>query len=94
MLLEPLPIDPASPVAGPQPATVLSEGVLISRLIEEVIARSGMSYTEVATRLGIKVQTLNQYRYGFRPNPSVSWLSRLALVCGGRLVLEMPPRAR
>ena len=57
-------------------------------LIDQLIARSGLSKSEIARRLGIKLQSLNQYSR--RTRPGVIWLARLAEVCGGRVIVEFP----
>jgi len=78
---------------GPRPAAVIqSDPRGIPRLIEVILSRAGMPAAEVARRLGIQPQALNQYRTGRRINPSVLWLARLAAVCGGRVVVEFPER--
>lgn len=59
---------------------------LIARLIED----SGLHQVELANRMGVKRQSINQYRIGRRTHPSVQWLARLVAACGGRLIIEFP----
>lgn len=73
-------------------AVVLSDDRAIMNLIEQLLARSGMTDSEIAERLGIRRQSLTQYRYLRRKRPSVAWLARLAEATGARLYLEWPAR--
>jgi transcriptional regulator with XRE-family HTH domain len=61
-------------------------------LIDQLLAHAGLSQTEVAERLGIRVQSLNQYRYLRRKRPSLRWFARLAEACGARITLEFPAK--
>ena len=70
---------------------VINEFRALFQLVALIVARSGMSQSEIARHLGIKVQSLNQYSKQRRMNPSVAWLSRLANLCGARIVVEWPP---
>ena len=70
---------------------VLSDERAISVLVEQLLSRSNLSMKEISRRLGCTVQSVSQYKYGKRANPSIKWLVRLAEVCGARLTIEMPP---
>ncbi len=61
-------------------------------LIEEILDRAGLPQSEICRRLGIKTQSLNQYRTLRRKRPSIQWLCRLADACGARLIIEFPAR--
>lgn len=80
----------SAPQEGPSRAVVLQDDKAIMHLIELLVSRAGISQREIAKRIGIKPQSLNQYMIFRRRRPSVQWLARLAGVCGGRLVLEFP----
>lgn len=75
-----------------QHAVILDDDRAIQRLIELLLDGAGLPSSEIARRLGIRVQSLNQYRYLRRKRPSIQWMSRLAQACGGRLILELPER--
>lgn len=87
-----LPISPAPSYISPSPtiAVVLPDPKRVNRLVEEIIERAGMSQAEVARRLGITPQSLNQYFTHRRERPSIIWIARLAEVCGARLLVEFP----
>jgi len=68
---------------------------------EMLIERVGLKKAEVARRMGIRPQTLQQYlakRVGSRKRGkkyiSLQWFLRIVHVCGARLVVEMPPIER
>ena len=80
------------PSSSPDPSTrstaVIADDRAVVYLVEQLILKSGLSQSELARRLGIRLQSLNQYRR--RKRPGVIWLAKLAEVCGGRLVVEFP----
>ena len=65
----------------------------VMHLIEELLTRSNLTPAELARRMGIHPQTLNQYRYMRRKHPSIQWLTKLVEICGGRIWIEMPTRS-
>lgn len=67
---------------------VVADDRAIISLIEQLIAKSGLSQSEIARRLGIKLQSLNQYR--FRRRPGLKWIVRLADVTGAKIYVEFP----
>ena len=81
--LIPSQVDPAT-----HTATVVADDRAIVYLIDQLIAKSGLSMSEIARRLGIRLQSLNQYRH--RRKIGLIWLTRLAEACGGRVVVEFP----
>jgi transcriptional regulator with XRE-family HTH domain len=52
-----------------------------------VIERSGLSQAEIAKRLGITRQTVNQAVLA-RRRPTLQWFAKLAGVCGAVVVVE------
>jgi len=86
-------LPPITLQSSPAKATVINDGRSIAYLVDLLIARSGVSQKEVARRLGVAPQSLNQYRMKRRARPSAQWLARLAEVCGARLVVELGSRA-
>lgn len=61
-------------------------------LVELIVERSGMKQVEIAARMGVSKQALNQYYTLRRSRPSVQWLAKLLHACGGRLLVEFPPQ--
>lgn len=95
--MTPVPIPSTSPlpsaIAPTSPAAVvIPDDRYINGLIDALIERSGEPQSVLAQRMGIKKQSLNQYKTQRRGRPSVQWLARLAAICGARLVLEFPTR--
>lgn len=62
----------------------------LTSLIARLIDTCGLHQAELANRMGVKRQSVNQYRIGRRTHPSVQWLARLVAACGGRLLIEFP----
>lgn len=60
----------------------------ISKLLEILINRSGLSISEVARRMGVTTNAIRQYLHGRRNKPSLLWFVRLAAVCGAQVTLE------
>ena len=57
-------------------------------LIDQLIGKSGLSQSEIARRLGIKLQSLNQYRR--RRRPGLIWFAKLVTACGAELNVRFP----
>lgn len=91
MLPVPLPSSTGG-TSTPSTAVVGQDARSIQRLVELLVERSGTPQAELARRLGITIQSLNQYVRGRRVEPSLRWMARLAEVCGARLVIEFPSR--
>lgn len=89
LLSSPPPL-PSSILPSSDVAVVLTDAESTARIVEQVLERAGMSQREVARRLGIQPQSLNQYVRSRRMNPSVEWLARLVEVCGGQLLVRFP----
>lgn len=91
MLAVPLPSSTAN-IVTPSLAVVGQDPRSVQRLIELLIERSGTPQAELARRMGITIQSLNQYKMGRRQSPSLAWMARLAEVCGARITIEFPSR--
>lgn len=85
---------PVIPINAPTRsiATVVDDDHTISFLLEELLDRSGLTFNDLANRLGITPQSLHQYRSGVRTNPGIKWLAKVANVCGAKLIVEFPNR--
>lgn len=79
---------PSAPDPATRTAAVVADDRAVVYLIDQLILKSGLTQSEIARRLGIKLQSLNQYRR--RKRPGVVWLAKLAEACGGRLYMELP----
>jgi predicted XRE-type DNA-binding protein len=88
----PLPSSATPTHNRPSLAAVIADDRAIMSLIEQLLDRSGLPQTEIARRLGIRKQSLNQYRHLRRKRPSIQWIARLADACGARLFVEFPAR--
>lgn len=62
----------------------------IRQLIALLLTRSGLTQAEVARRMALADQSLQQYKSGVRANPSLRWFLRLAHVCGAQVLVEFP----
>lgn len=82
-------VSPLGPASRPTRA-VVADPALLGQLMNLILDRSGLSESEIARRLGTARQSVQQYRYLKRTNPSLRWFLRYVQVCGGRLVLELP----
>lgn len=86
----PVPLPSTSASNPASIVVVLNDPRAVTNLISQLLARSGMSQAELCRRLGIRPQSLQQYRAGRRSKPSAEWLARLVQVCGGRMIVEFP----
>ena len=62
------------------------------RIFRRMVDASGDSQKHLAESMGLKRQSLNQYIAGYRVNPSMEFVLRLAAVCGCRILIEYPRR--
>lgn len=87
---------PSSPPYTPtrHAYTVINDDRAIMALIEVLLDRAGLTQAEVARRMGVTINTVNQYRWLRKKRPSIRWITRLAEACGARLVVEWPNRER
>ena len=92
MNLPPIPVPSAYRLSNAYSAVILPDDKSLHILVDMLIERSGLSMSEVARRLGIDRHSLSQYKYG-RRRGTVGWLTRLAGVCGARVILEFPTRS-
>ena len=84
------------PVGSPSPAPkatsltpVVHDERAITRLLETMFQRGGLSVGEAARRLGTTPQNVRQYVRG-RRNPSLMHVLKLAEVCGVRVLVDIP----
>ena len=75
-------------------SVVLLDDRAIGAVVDQIMARAGLSQAEVCRRLGIHPTSFNQYRLGRRVRPSLWWVVRLAEVCGARVYVEYPSQPR
>ena len=87
-----IPSQSSQPTINPNTATVVLDNVAIAALVDQLLTRAGLSQAEVCRRLGIHPTSFNQYRLGRRVKPSLWWMTRLANVCGARIVIEFPTK--
>jgi DNA-binding XRE family transcriptional regulator len=69
------------PVLGDPRATV--------GLLEALLKHSGLSQAELARRLNVKRATVQQYKSGLRPGPSMKTVCAWAAACHARVVVEL-----
>ena len=69
---------------------LLADDRAVSALIDKLLDRANLSEKELAERLGVKPQTVHQYRMSLRKRPSIQWLVKLASACGARITIEFP----
>lgn len=92
----PIPIQPSSASRSSRgrgsrkSIVIVSDDRAVMSLIDECISKAGISQRELADRLGLKHQSVNQYRMLRRKRPSIQWISKLVTACGARLVVEWP----
>ncbi len=87
----PLPSIPSS-LPSRHAYAVINDDRAIMALIEVLLDRAGLTQAEVARRMGVTINTVNQYRWLRKKRPSIRWITRLAEACGARLVVEWPNR--
>lgn len=76
------------PFSKPTPrAAVIPDSNAIIGLIDLLIEHSGLTQAEVARRLNIRPQTIDQYRRR-TINPTLKWFTRFAAVCGAKVTVE------
>jgi hypothetical protein len=64
----------------------------ISRLLELILVRSGLSLNEVAKRMGVTPNCVRQYIHGRRGRPSLLWVVKFAETCGSHITIQTPTR--
>lgn len=87
-----------SPTSQPLPrerqplslSVLVNDDRAIAHLIENLMARANLTPTQLADLLGVRPQTIFQYKHGMRRRPSIQWMLRLIDACGGKLILELP----
>lgn len=66
----------------------------ISKLLETLLSRSGLSVAEASRRMGVTTNTIRQYIHGRRSKPSLLWFIKLAAICGVQVTIEWGPGAK
>jgi hypothetical protein len=87
----PLPSIPST-IPSRHAYAIINDDRAIMALIEVLLDRAGLTQAEVARRMGVTINTVNQYRWLRKKRPSIRWITRLAEACGARLVVEWPNR--
>ena len=65
--------------------------IRIRNMINDTIARTGMTLRELANKSGIHPETMNKYSSGVVTNPTLQSMEKLAAACD--LVLEARPKS-
>ena len=87
MTFPPLP-PPADAIVPTE--TLLVDEKAVTKLVQSMIHRSGMSINQIAAAMGTTRQSLNQYRFARRRRPSLQWISRLAKATGATIQVVFP----
>lgn len=86
-----LPVSVSSPLTKPSSLTpLICDQRAISRLLDLMLSRAGLSVAEASRRMGVVPNSLRQYLSGARQKPSLLWFLKFAAVCGARVSLEFP----
>lgn len=90
-----IPIDPSAPLAPmtaypPLGGRRILTVATLPDILEAALDAGGMSMVDLARRLGMKPQSLAQYKQSIRRNPSLEWIQRYLQTCGCRIVVEFP----
>ena len=72
----------------PRTVNLVADPAAILAAIETLIQESGLTQAEIARRLGVRYQSVQQYKY--RTRPSLLWMIKLATVLGGKIWVEFP----
>ena len=86
------PVPSLTPAPKQAPLVVLHDEDQVVAVIDILLERAGLTPAEASRRMGIRAQSLNQYRNLRRRRPSIGWLARLAAICGARLTIEWVDR--
>ena len=81
-----LPSEQHSTIPSNATVAVINDDRAIHALVELLIKRSGLSQADIAKRMGVKYQSLQQYRY--RTRPTMLCMVRLADVVGAKIVVS------
>jgi len=93
MFIPPTTLYPTTlPVSQADLTILLADDRAISALIDKLLDRANLTESQLAERLGVKRQTLHKYRCAARKRPSVQWLTKLVVACGGKIYVELPTK--
>lgn len=84
---------PASASSSPLTPVICDERA-ISRLLETLLWRAGLTVSEAARRLGVDPSSVREHTSGRTSRPSLLWFVKFAAICGANLTIQMPERNR
>lgn len=76
------------------PIPVIPEAAAMRRLIGRLVQLSGLTHEEIGHRMGTTQQAVSLTLGKTSARVSLAWVTRLAVACGGRVLVELPPRPR
>lgn len=82
---------PASASSSPLTPVICDERA-ISRLLETLLWRSGLTIREAARLLGVDESSVREHTSGRTQRPSLLWFVKFAAICGATLTIQMPER--
>ena len=91
--MNPTPIPfPNSATASPSSSyvAILADDRAVMHLVGQLIERAGVTQAEIARRLGVEPQSVNQVYRQRRKRPTIQWLAKLAAACGAKILVEFP----
>ena len=95
-LFSPVPSSHARPSRGQRSVVAAAPDPLAAKqLIREMRTRAGLTDAELGRRMGISRQAVTESCNAFTTcdhtrRPSFVWVVRLAILCGARVLIEMP----
>jgi transcriptional regulator with XRE-family HTH domain len=69
---------------------VICDPKAISRLLEILLQKGGLTTRAAAQALGVSPQSLRKYLKGQRGKPSLYWFLNFCAACGAKLIVEFP----
>lgn len=70
--------------------TLVCDERVISRLLQTLLHKGGLSVGEAARRMGVTTNSIRQYIRGRRNRPSLIWFIKFAELCGAKIIIEFP----
>lgn len=94
-MLIPLPSSFSQPLRSSSTSSpitpVICDERAISRLLENLLERAGLTPRDAATRLGLKsANGVRQYLAGRRTKPSLIWFIKFCELCGAQVSITFP----